>query len=151
MTNKGNQILETSILIADDDADDRLLVQEALIDAKFPNTNITFVEDGNDLMDYLNKRGQYLGNNDRILPTLILLDLNMPKKDGKQALQEIKTDPNLRQIPVVILTTSGGSDDIKSSYDLGANTYISKPANFDDLVKIMQTVKHYWLDIACLT
>jgi len=140
-----------TILMADDDADDRLLVQEALIDAEFPEENLAFVENGEELMNYLRGRGQYSEPNKAPLPDLILLDLNMPKKDGREALKEIKSDPNLRQIPVVVLTTSTLSEDVKVSYELGANTYISKPVSFDDLVSVMQTIKHYWSDIACLS
>jgi len=151
MTNKKSDKRVNTILMADDDADDRLLVQEALIDAKFPEENLVFVENGEELMNYLCCRGQYSEPNHAPLPDLILLDLNMPKKDGREALKEIKSDPNLRQIPVVILTTSTLPEDVKISYQLGANTYISKPVSFDELLSVMKTIKHYWSDIACLS
>jgi len=137
-----------TILMADDDPDDRLLVKEALIDANFPDNNLRFVEDGQDLMDYLMGSGKYAGLNKAPLPDLILLDLNMPKKDGREALKEIKSNPDLRQIPVLIFTTSTSVQDIKASYEIGANTYISKPVTFEALVTVMQTIKCYWADNA---
>jgi len=127
-----------------------ILLLDALLDAEFLKENLTFVEDGEDLMNYLCGRGQYSKMSKTALPDLILLDLNMPKKDGREALKEIKSDPELRKIPVVVLTTSTLSEDVKVSYELGANTYISKPMNFDELVLVMQTIKHYWSDIAVL-
>lgn len=148
MTNNKNKKHVNTILMADDDADDRLLAREALVDANFPEENLIFVEDGEVLMDFLCGRGQYAGSNKAQLPDLILLDLNMPKKDGREALKEIKTNPKLRQIPVVVFTTSTLPDDIRKSYDLGANTFISKPPNFEDLVSVMQTIKYYWSDFA---
>jgi CheY-like chemotaxis protein len=148
MTNNENRKHVNTILLADDDADDRLLVQEALVDASFPQENLIFVVDGEDLMDYLCGRGQYARPNKAPMPDLILLDLNMPKKDGREALKEIKSNPNLRHIPVVILTTSTLPNDIRKSYDLGANTFISKPPSFEGLVSVMQTIKYYWSDFA---
>ncbi len=149
--NNNNTRHVNTILLADDDADDRLLVQEALLDADFPYKNLSFVEDGEDLMDYLHGRGQYVGDNKSPLPDLILLDLNMPRKDGRAALKEIKSNPDLRKIPVVVLTTSTSPEDIRSSYDIGANTYISKSITFDGLVSAMQTVKNYWSDYALVS
>ena len=137
-----------TILMADDDPDDRLLVQEALIDANFPIDNVRFVEDGEDLMDFLLGRHKYSGTDQQKLPDLILLDLNMPKKDGREALKEIKSNPDLRHIPVVVFSTSTSPQDIKTSYDSGANTFISKSGTFDGLVAAMQTIKNYWTDYA---
>ncbi|MBX2864886.1 MAG: response regulator, partial [Leptolyngbyaceae cyanobacterium MAG.088] len=114
------------ILMADDDEDDRLFTQEALAENRIVN-DLYFVEDGEDLMDYLYQRGKYSDPGVAPRPTLILLDLNMPRKDGREALQEIKQDPDLRSIPVVILTTSKAEEDILRTYDLGASSFITKP------------------------
>ncbi len=137
-----------TILMADDDPDDRLLVQDALVDANFLIANVSFVENGDELMDYLLNRKNYNGANKRQRPDLILLDLNMPKKDGREALIEIKSNPDLRQIPVVVFTTSTSPHDIKTSYDNGANTFISKSDTFDNLVATMRTIKNYWAEYA---
>jgi CheY-like chemotaxis protein len=151
MTNNPNDSGYTNhvstILLADDDADDRLLMQEALLEANFPKENLSFVEDGVDLMDRLFSRGRY-ANVEKSLPDLILLDLNMPRKDGRQALKEIKSSPTLRHIPVVVFTTSTLPEDIYQSYDLGANSYITKPQSFEGLESTLQTLKHYWTDLA---
>jgi CheY-like chemotaxis protein len=134
-----------TILMADDDADDRMLTEDAMKESRLGNT-FRCVEDGQELMDYLTRRGKYAhGNAPR--PGLILLDLNMPRKDGRQALQEIKSDPDLRRIPVVILTTSKTEEDVLRSYDLGANSFISKPVTFDGLVEIVRTLGKYWFSI----
>jgi len=134
-----------TILMADDDADDRMLAEDAMKESRLGNT-FRCVEDGQELMDYLTRRGKYAhGNAPR--PGLILLDLNMPRKDGRQALQEIKSDPDLRRIPVVILTTSKTEEDVLRSYDLGANSFISKPVTFDGLVEIVRTLGKYWFSI----
>jgi len=137
-----------TILLADDDEDDRILVKEALLDANFPYDNLFFVEDGQDLMDYLNGLGKYNGADRVSLPDLILLDLNMPKKDGREALREIKTNPRLKRIPIIVLTTSTSSIDVNDCYDIGANTYISKPNSFAGMVSIMQSIKNYWTENA---
>lgn len=134
-----------TILMADDDADDRMLAEDAMKESRLGNTFRT-VEDGQELMDYLTRRGRY-AHEDAPRPGLILLDLNMPRKDGRQALQEIKSDPALRQIPVVILTTSKTEEDVLRSYDLGANSFISKPVTFDRLVDIVRTLGNYWFRI----
>ena len=134
-----------TILMADDDADDRNLTHEALKEGRLVN-ELRFVEDGQDLLDYLRHMGKYAGKNPP-RPGLILLDLNMPKKDGRTALAEIKEDPALRQIPVVILTTSKADEDIYRSYDLGVNSYIVKPVTFEALVDILQTLEKYWFEI----
>jgi CheY-like chemotaxis protein len=137
-----------TILMADDDPDDRLLVKEALNEANFHTDNVRFVEDGDELLDFLLGRNKYSGTNKEELPGLILLDLNMPKKDGREALKEIKSNPDLRRIPVVVFTTSTSPQDIKTSYDCGANTFISKSGTFDTLVEIMKTIKNYWVEYA---
>ena len=134
-----------TILMADDDADDRSLTKEALQEGRLVN-DLRFVEDGQDLLDYLRHAGKYSGE-ENPRPGLILLDLNMPKKDGRTTLQEIKGDPELRQIPVVILTTSKADEDIFKSYDLGVNSYIVKPVTFEALVDVLQTLEKYWFEI----
>jgi CheY-like chemotaxis protein len=134
-----------TILMADDDADDRMLAEDAMKESRLGNS-FRCVEDGQELMDYLTRRGKY-ATQDAPRPGLILLDLNMPRKDGRQALQEIKSDPDLRRIPVVILTTSKTEEDVLRSYDLGANSFISKPVTFDGLVDIVRTLGTYWFKI----
>lgn len=135
-----------TILMADDDDDDCLLAKEALAESRLAN-NLHFVRDGEELMDYLYQRGQYAELIDSPRPGVILLDLNMPKKDGREALKEIKADPHLRQIPIVVLTTSKAEEDIYRSYDLGANSFISKPVTFGSLVEVMKTLGKYWFEI----
>lgn len=130
------------ILMADDDADDRILTKEALEESRVLN-ELRFVEDGEGLMDYLKKRGKYT---DAPRPGLILLDLNMPRKDGREALKEIKADPELRRIPVVVMTTSKAEEDIFRSYDLGASSFITKPVTFDRLVELMKALGRYWVE-----
>ena len=132
-----------NILMADDDPDDRMLMKEALEENNLPNS-IDFVEDGSELMDYLYKKGKFLLEK-TIRPGLIFLDLNMPKVDGREALRIIKSDPMLRRIPVIVLTTSKAEEDIITTYDLGVNSFISKPARFADLVKVTKDIGHYWL------
>lgn len=134
------------ILMADDDDDDRLLTSEALSESRLIN-GLHFVKDGEELMDYLQHKKNYAAPNSAPRPGLILLDLNMPKKDGREALREIKADPALRRIPIVILTTSKTEEDILRSYDLGANSYITKPVTFEGLVRVIQMLGHYWLEI----
>lgn len=132
-----------TILMADDDDDDRRLTKEAFQEGKI-FSELRFVENGEKLMEYLRKEGEY---KDAPRPSLILLDLNMPRKDGRTVLKEIKSDPTLRQIPVVVLTTSKTEDDIRVTYDLGVNSYIVKPVTFDALVTICQTLEKYWFDV----
>src|SRR6266511_1645001 len=134
------------ILIADDDADDRLLAKEAL-DEICLGDNIYFVEDGEDLMNFLHHKGKYAGSDPCPRPSLILLDLNMPRKDGREALKEIKADPDLRRIPVIVLTTSKAEEDIYRTYDLGANSFITKPVSFEGLVSVMRDIGRYWIEI----
>lgn len=138
-----------TILMADDDEDDRMFAQDALVEARLAN-HIDFVEDGEELMDYLQHRGKYDNGNSPTRPGLILLDLNMPRKDGREALKEIKADPKLRQIPVVVLTTSKAQEDIFRTYDLGVSSFITKPVSFEGLVDIMKTLSKYWFEIVTL-
>jgi len=137
-----------TILMADDDPDDRVLTREALMENKLAN-DLHFVEDGEELMDFLKRRGKY-ENQNTPRPGLILLDLNMPRKDGREALTEIKADPELRSIPIIILTTSKAEEDIVKSYDLGVSSFITKPVTFDDLVKVAKAIGEYWFGIVVL-
>ncbi|GHA57168.1 response regulator [Pontibacter akesuensis] len=134
------------ILIADDDAEDRMMVKDALEESRLKN-NIHFVENGEDLMDYLHHRGNFTDKAKFPTPGLILLDLNMPKKDGREALKEIKSDEYLRLIPVVVLTTSKAEEDILRTYDLGVSSFITKPVTFASLVDVMKTLSKYWFEI----
>ena len=135
-----------TILLADDDADDRVLAQDALKESRLCN-DLRFVENGEELMDYLFRRGQFADPATSPTPGLILLDLNMPRKDGREALREIKSEPSLRSIPVVVLTTSKAEEDIYRSYDLGVNSFITKPVTFDGLVNVMRALGKYWFEI----
>jgi CheY-like chemotaxis protein len=137
-----------TILMADDDADDRLLTRDALVESRLGN-DLRFVEDGQELMDYLKHQGRY-AKQEAPRPGLILLDLNMPRKDGRQALQEIKADPDLRSIPVVVLTTSKAEEDVLRTYDLGANSFITKPVTFQGLVEIIRALGNYWFRVVQL-
>ena len=134
-----------TILIAEDDDDDRLLAQEALNESRLVN-EVHFVEDGEELLDYLRHSGQY-ATTAAPRPGVILLDLNMPRKDGREALTELKKDKDLRRIPVVVMTTSKAEEDILRSYDLGVNSFIVKPVTFEGLVEVMRTLGHYWFEI----
>ena len=135
-----------TILMADDDADDRRLTRDALEESRLAN-DLRFVENGEELLDYLRHQGKYTNVETAPRPGLILLDLNMPRKDGRTALKEMKADPDLRQIPVTVLTTSKADEDIFRSYDLGVNSYIVKPVTFEALVDILQTLEKYWFEI----
>lgn len=134
------------ILCAEDDDDDRLLIREAWEEGRLAN-ELRFVNDGEELMGYLQHRGAWSDPASAPRPGLILLDLNMPRKDGREALQEIRQDPDLRRIPVVVLTTSKAEEDILRSYDLGVNSFITKPVTFDSMVETLQTVGRYWFEI----
>jgi CheY-like chemotaxis protein len=135
-----------TILLADDDADDRMMAADALEESRLAN-DLRFVEDGEELMDYLHRQGKYTDPEKSPRPGLILLDLNMPRKDGREALSEIKADPDLRMIPVIVLTTSQAEEDIYRTYDLGVNSFITKPVNFEGLVSVMRTLGKYWFEI----
>ena len=134
------------ILLVDDDPDDRMLVKEALEEGA-SSAELHTVEDGEQLLEYLRRLGSYGCLAHAPLPGLILLDLNMPKKDGREALRELKTDPVLRRIPVVVLTTSHAPEDISLTYDLGVNSFIIKPVTFQSLVEMLQTLAKYWFSI----
>ena len=138
-----------TILMADDDPEDRMLAEEALEEARLAN-EMHFVEDGEELMDYLNRRGKYTALRDSSLPGLILLDLNMPRKDGREALREIKADSELRRIPIVVLTTSRAEEDIYRTYELGVSSFITKPVTFEGLVDLMKILSKYWFEIVQL-
>jgi CheY-like chemotaxis protein len=132
-----------TILMADDDEDDRDLARDALEGTRL-GERMEFVIDGQELIDYLRHDGPY---SQAPRPSIILLDLNMPRKDGREALAELKADETLRQIPVVILTTSSDEVDVQSAYDLGASSYITKPVTHGKLIDVMQTVARYWSEV----
>lgn len=146
MENSGKPI---TILMADDDADDRLMTKEAFEESRLVN-DLRFVEDGVELLDYLKRRGKYADPNSSPRPGLILLDLNMPKKDGREALKEIKADPKLKSIRIVILTTSKAEEDIYRTYDLSAASYITKPVTFAGMAEVIKILGRYWLEIVAL-
>lgn len=137
------------ILMAEDDPDDQMLVREAFDEVYLKNP-LQFVNDGEQLMDYLHCRGDYGYLEGRPLPGLILLDLNMPRKDGREALKEIKADEKLRKIPIVVLTTSKAEEDIIKSYDLGASSYIVKPVTLQSLMEVARSLGEYWMEIVTL-
>ena len=135
-----------SILLAEDDPDDRYLIGEALEENLVTN-ELYIVEDGEDLLDYLYQRGKYNDKEKWPRPGLILLDLNMPRKDGREVLGEIKADPELRRIPIVVLTTSHAEEDITRTYDLGISGYVTKPSSFSGLLETIKAIGEYWLEI----
>jgi two-component system, response regulator len=135
-----------TILMADDDPDDRQLTKEAFEEARLAN-DLRFVEDGVELLDYLHRRGKYADPDTSPRPGIILLDLNMPRKDGREALKELKQDPRFRAIRVIILTTSKAEEDILRTYNLSAASYITKPVTFESLVDVVRTIGKYWLEI----
>jgi len=135
-----------TIPMADDDPDDRDFARSAMDESRLAN-ELRFVEDGEALLDYLYRRGRYADPKDSPRPGLILLDLNMPRKDGREALREIKGDPSLRHIPVVVLTTSKAEEDILRSYDLGANCFITKPVTFEGLVDVVKVLDKHWFQL----
>jgi len=134
------------MMYAEDDPEDRMLLEDAWEESGLSN-ELHFVEDGEALMDYLCRRGKYADLTGQPLPGLILLDLNMPKKDGREALGEIKGDPNLRRIPIVVLTTSKEEEDIIRSYDMGVSGFIIKPVTFESLCEMIKCVSKYWFEI----
>ncbi len=135
-----------TILMADDDADDRLMTKEAFEESQLRN-ELRFVENGAELLDYLYHRNKFSDPESSPRPSIILLDLNMPKKDGREALAEIKGDPELSTIRVIVLTTSKAEEDIYRTYNLGAASYITKPVTFESLVDVIRTLGKYWLEI----
>ena len=137
------------ILLAEDDPDDRLLTRRALAKSRIAN-ELAAVENGEELMRYLRHEGEYSPPEAPSRPGLILLDLNMPRMDGREALREIKSDPELRRIPVVVLTTSEAEQDILESYDLGVNAFVTKPVTFDELADAVQALGEFWFDIVKL-
>ena len=143
MRDRASQI---TILMADDDVEDRLLMQEAFDENRLAN-DLRFVDDGEQLMDYLHRRESFANIDKSPRPDLILLDLNMPRKDGREALKEIKSDPELRRIPIVVLTTSQAEEDVLRTYDLGVNSYITKPVTFEGLTDVVKTLGKYWFTI----
>jgi CheY-like chemotaxis protein len=143
LTKDGKMI---TILLADDDPDDRQLTRDAFVENRLANSLDT-VEDGEELLDYLHRRGKFGNLNGNPLPGLILLDLNMPRKDGREALKELKLNPDFRRIPIVVLTTSKAEEDILRSYDLGVNSYITKPVTFKSLVEIVKVLGRYWFEV----
>lgn len=133
------------ILMADDDPDDCMLTRDAFAEGHLIN-NISFVANGQELLDYLRHEGKYAGASPP-RPSLILLDLNMPIKNGREALQEIKADRNLRSIPVIILTTSEAEEEIFRAYDLGASSFITKPVLFESMIEVVKSLGEYWFEI----
>ena len=141
-----DQAKRVTILMADDDDEDYMLTADALREALVANP-LYRVKDGEELMEYLLLQGRYSSRAEAPLPSLILLDLNMPKKDGREALKEIESHAHLRQIPVVVLTSSDAKEDVAQCYAIGANSYIKKPVNFDGLVKALRALGQYWFEI----
>ena len=137
------------ILMADDDEDDILLTRKALQQGKLLN-ELYCVSDGEELLDYLLHQGDYTDAAKAPRPGIILLDLNMPRKDGREALKEIKANPDVNDIPVVVFTTSKAEEDIYRSYKLGVNSFITKPVTFDRLIEVMQMIGKYWFEIVTL-
>jgi len=133
-----------TVLIADDDADDRMFLEQAMRQNGYTQA-INFVEDGEQLMEYLRQQGRYNEQN-APWPNLLILDLNMPRKNGFQALSEIKDDPKLRRLPVVVMTTSSTDEDVIKTYNLGVNSFVTKPFNFNRLVEMIGALKTYWMD-----
>lgn len=135
------------ILIAEDDADDRFLLQTVFAEKGYTE-KIEFVENGIELLSFLNNKAKQK-TIEADYPVFILLDLNMPKKDGREALQEIKQHAVFKKIPVVVFTTTNNDNEIKRCYELGANTYVVKPVSFDALIKVVDDIRSYWIDTAC--
>jgi len=138
-----------TILMADDDAEDCILVRDALNETGH-SYDLNFVRDGEELFDYLCHRGEYETGQNAPRPNLILLDLKMPRKDGRETLQELKTDPRFRDIPVVALTTSSANDDVEFSYGVGVNSYVTKPTSFRELVEMVDVLGKYWFEVVKL-
>ena len=143
--NGNGQQSRKCILIADDDADDRELIKVAF-EEHGAEVEIAFVENGEELLQYLHRQGKYKEESQYPSPSLILLDLNMPKKDGREALRAIKEDAGLKSLPIVILTTSTAAKDIAKCYELGVNSYMIKPTNFTDLIQFAGMIYSYWFN-----
>ncbi len=141
------KIKSVNILVAEDDPDDQLLTREAFDESQLQH-KLYFVEDGEALMDFLCRRGKFADPKISPRPSIILLDLNMPKKDGREALKEIRANDTLRQIPVIVLTTSKSVEDVQQLYKLGVNSFITKPVTFNGLVNTVKLVGKYWLEVA---
>lgn len=135
-----------TILVADDDPDDRMLIEDAFVESRLRN-DLRFVKDGIELLDYLRHQDAYENPETAPRPGIILLDLNMPRMDGREALAHIKADPNLKQIPIVVLTTSKAEEDILRTYDTGVNSFITKPVTFEGLVDLVRVLTSYWVQI----
>lgn len=133
-------------LIAEDDAEDRMLLAEAFSENRLSNL-VHFVENGVDLMEYLQRKNKYSDMRTYPRPGIIILDLNMPKMDGREALKELKNNPDFKEIPVVVLTTSKTEEDVIRSYGLGVNSFITKPVSFDALVNVIRDLGRYWLEV----
>ncbi len=138
-----------SILVADDDPDDRMMIQEAFTENRIAN-EIVFVEDGEQLMAYLRREGPFAALKGEPYPGIVLLDLNMPKKDGREALRELKADPELCRIPIVVLTTSQAEEDVVRTYGLGVSSFVTKPVSFEGLVDAVRVICQYWIQIVAL-
>ena len=143
------QMRPVTILIADDDADDRMLLQDAFIENQLAN-ELKFVNDGEELLAYLRREGPYAAAGASPSPGIILLDLNMPRLDGREALRIIKSDAHFHRIPVVVLTTSRAEEDILNTYELGVSSFITKPVTFVGLIKIVRVLSTYWTEIVAL-
>jgi CheY-like chemotaxis protein len=146
MKDKKNPV---TIVIAEDDEDDYILTRDAFAESRLIN-NLIWVHDGEELLDYLTRHGEYAAPESSPRPALILLDLNMPRMDGREALERIKSDASLRSIPVVVLTTSRAEEDIVRSYDLGVNSFIQKPVSFSDFTHALRLLGTYWLEVVAL-
>ncbi|MGA2506445.1 MAG: response regulator [Chitinispirillaceae bacterium] len=140
------QVRPIRILLVEDSETDAKLTLTALKQAKVAN-EVSHVEDGVQAMEFLKHQGNYAGSQ---RPDLVLLDLNLPRKDGREVLEELKGDPDLRSIPVVVLTTSKDEQDVLRSYQLHANCYITKPVNFDRFLEVVQSIEHFWLSVVVM-
>jgi CheY-like chemotaxis protein len=134
---------EIFILIAEDDADDRFLLQSAFEENGFKD-KLHFVENGVDLLDFLHEL--LIVDTEATMPRFILLDLNMPKKDGREVLKEIKQNDHLKKIPVVIFSTTNNEQEMRRCYELGANSYVTKPNSFENLIKTVAALRTYWMN-----
>jgi CheY-like chemotaxis protein len=145
-TTTNQTVKQIEILLVEDNEGDIGLVEEVFQEAKIMN-NLNIAEDGEEAMLFLHKKGKF---SNVPSPDIILLDLNLPGKDGREVLKEIKEDNELKRIPVVILTTSKAEEDILKSYNLHANSYITKPVDFDQFIRVIKSIENFWLDIVKL-